>query len=172
MKTQLILLILGLLISAGCYAQNKYPDGISKVKGEQFQISYTGLNKDLIVVYNLKSKYTKGGPVSDNPNAFPFRQEDIHFDVPAAKAIIQQVLKLKLEKLRQNEDFINIGFTFEPSGKLTDIGYGVKKGTLISLKDIAEIDARFRSTTRATYTGTTYKDYKVLMYSLGTTWFY
>jgi len=171
MKTQLFLIILGVLISTGCYAQNKYSEGISKVKGEQFQVSYTGLDKDVIVVYNLKNKYTKGIPLTDNPNALPLRREDIHFDVPAAKAIIQGVLKPKKEQLRQNENIISVQLIFERSGELSDIAYGLKRNTLISLKDIAEIDARFRSTISATYTGTAYKDYKVLTYSLGITWF-
>jgi len=166
MKKQLFLLILSLLISTGCYAQNKFPEGISKVRGEQFQVSHTGLNNDRIVVYNVKGKHTKGGPVSDNPNALPYEREDIHFDIPAAKAIIREVLKLKTKELRQNEDFPLVILQFEQSGKLTDISYGFKKGTLISLEDIAEIDARLRRTIKATYTGITYKDYKILMYSL------
>jgi len=164
MKTQLFLIILGLLISAECYAQNKYPEGISKVKGEQFQISYTGMEKDLIVVYNVRSKYAEGGPKSDNP---PPKREDIHFDVPAAKAIIQQVLELKYEKLHQNEDFVNVQLIFERSGKLTGISYGLKKNTLITLEDVAEIDTRLRKTVIATYTGRDIKDHKIFLYSLG-----
>jgi len=167
MKKQLFLLILSLLISTGCYAQNKFPEGISKVKGEQFQVSHTGLNNDRIVVYNVKSKYAKGAVITDNPNALRLKREDIHFDITAANAIIREVLKPKAKKLRQNEDFPLVIFKFERTGKLTDISYGLKKNTLINLKDIAEIDTRLRRTIRATYTGITYKDYKVLMYSLG-----
>ena len=167
LKNQIFLTILGVLLTTGCYAQNKYSEGISKAKGEQFQITYTGLDNDLIVISNVKNKYAKGGPVSDNPNALPFRREDIHIDVPAANAIIQQVLKPKNEKLHQNEDFVNVLFRFERSGKLSDISFGLKPNTLISLEDIAEIDARLRGIISATYTGKAYKDHKTFMYSLG-----
>jgi len=166
MKTPISLIILGLLISTGCYAQNKFPEGISKVKNEQFQVEYTGIENELILVYNVKSRYTKGGSLSDNPLVLPFSQDDIHFDITAANAIIQKVLKPKNEKLHQNEDFVHVIFKFEQSGKLTDISYGFKKGTLISLEDIAEIDARLRKNITASFTGKAYKDYKFLIYYL------
>jgi len=167
MKNQLILIILGLLISTGCYVQNKYPEGVSKVRGEQFKIEYTGLENDRIVVYNLKGKLAQGEPISDKPYALRLKREDIHFDITAAKTIIREILKPKAKELRQSEDFPLVILHFERTGKLTDISYGFKKGTLVSLKDIAKIDARLRRTIRATYTGITYKDYKLLMYSLG-----
>ena len=167
MKTHLILITFGILIGTGCYAQNKFPEGLSEVKNEQFQITYTGLNKDLIVVYNVKGKHAKGGPASEKLYPLPYKREDIHFDKSAAYAIIQNVFNLKKEKLHQNDDFVTIGIEFEGSGRISDIDYGMKKGTLISLADIAEIDARLRKSITATFTGEVYKEYKFLRYSLG-----
>lgn len=167
MKNKLIFLIL-VVLSTGCYAQNKYLEGLSKVNGEQFQITYSGPDNDFIVVYNVKSKYSKRVTASDNPRAQLVKREDFHFDKPAVKAIIQQVLKTKKQKLDQNEDFVHIEFVFEPSGKLADISYGVEKRTLISLDDLAEIDARLRKSINATFTGNAFKDYKFLSYSYGT----
>ena len=85
-------------------------------------------------MYNVKSKHADGGPISDNPNALPLRRKDIHFDVTATNAIIQEVLKPKIGMLHQNEEFVNVGITFERSGKISDIGYGLKPNTLISLE--------------------------------------
>jgi hypothetical protein len=51
------------------------------------------------VVNNVKSKYAQGVKASDKPLPLPLKREDIHFDVPAANAIIQQVLKPKYNKL-------------------------------------------------------------------------
>ncbi|NEU10161.1 hypothetical protein GZH53_17690 [Flavihumibacter sp. R14] len=167
MRIQLFFITLGSLISVGCYAQNMFKEGVSKVKNEQFKIEYAGLDNDMIVIYNLKSKHAKGGPVSDNPLAAPLKREDFHFDRSAAYAIIQGIVKAKLENLRKNEDFVQVILTFEKSGKLTDIGYGLKKTTLVSLGEIAEIDARLRDSIVATFTGNTYKEYNFLIYSLG-----
>jgi hypothetical protein len=167
MKSKIFLAIVGALLSTGSNAQTKFSEGISKVKGEQFKIEYTGLDRDLIVVYNVKSKHADGGPISDNPNAFPLKQEDIHFDVPAARAVIQKVLKPKNVMLHQNEEFVNVGITFERSGRISDIGYGLKKGTVISLEEIAEIDALIRKSITASFTVSTSKDYKFLIYDLG-----
>ena len=171
MKNQLFTIALGVLIISGCYAQNKYSEGISKANGERFQITYTWPDKDLMVISNVKNKYEKGGPGSDNPNALPMRREDIHFDVPAAKAIIQQVLKPKYENLHKNEDFVHVDLIFESSGELSDITFGVMKNTLVSLEDLAEIDARLRNTLSATYTGREFKDHKIFIYNLGSTFF-
>ena len=167
MKKSLILIILSVLITTGCYAQNKYPQGISKIKGEQFRISNSGLENDLIVVCNLKNKYALGGPNPENPNAPEYKREDIHFDVPAAKAIIHMVLQGKKEKLQQNEDFVHVDLIFKRSGKLSDVAYAVKKNTLITLADIAEIDAQLRNTLRATFTGNAYKEHRIFNYDFG-----
>lgn len=156
-----------LVLASGCNAQNKYPKGVSNVNGETFQISYTGPDNDFIVVYNVKSKYS-GVAASDNPHALLVKREDIHFDVSAVKAIIQQAFKTKKEKLHSNKDFLHIEFNFERSGKLSDISYGVEKKTLISMEDLANIDTRLREVIRATFTGNAFNDYKYLSYSFGT----
>lgn len=124
MKNQLFTIVLGVLIITGCYAQNKYSEGISKANGERFQITFTWPDKDLMVISNVKNKYEKGGSGSDNPNALPMRREDIHFDVPAARAIIQQVLKPRYKELNKCEGFLYVGLIFESSGKLSDISFG------------------------------------------------
>jgi hypothetical protein len=168
MKTLLIILTLGTLTCAGCYAQNKFPEGVSTVKNEQFKIEYTDWDKDFIVVYNVKSRHTKAGPESDDSFAPPIKRDDIHFDKTAPYTIIQKVLKPRLEKLHKNEDFVHIILVFEKSGKLSDVSYGLKKSTLISLEEIAEIDTRLRNSIVAAFTGDDYKKYKFIIYRLGT----
>ncbi|NEU09411.1 hypothetical protein GZH53_13885 [Flavihumibacter sp. R14] len=87
--------------------------------------------------------------------------------MPAAKAIIQKVLQGKKEKLQQNEDYVHVDLIFERSGKLSDITYAVKKNTLITLADLAEIDAQLRFTLGATFTGNAYKEHKIFNYDFG-----
>lgn len=149
------------------YAQTKLLPG--KLKGKYHSYIVSKIPKNIgdtgkfIGIENKVNKYPTGIPYSVEEKKRTFLpmdpKKDIHVDNNIIKQVVLSVLNYKLEALKKNKETLSIIFVFEPSGKLTDIGFFPKEKTIISLEDIENIDTKLRQTVKVTFTGTQYKYY-------------
>ncbi|MFD2556314.1 hypothetical protein [Sphingobacterium tabacisoli] len=59
--------------------------------------------------------------------------------------------KRKIEALNNTKERLMLTFYFAPDGKILDLTFGVKTGTLLTLDEIASIDRDLRDQYRATF---------------------
>ena len=169
---KIIFLLTIVFIQSACYAQTRLVPGELKGKSETFNIDNVSIQVNGIKRIGIDSKsnkYNNGIPYSKaekDPRFLPMNFErDIHVDNDAIKEIVYTVLSKKLAALKANKEDMNIIFKFEPSGKLTDLGYTLKANTLITLEEIESIDLQLREKIKATFTGKQYLQYIAIMYN-------
>jgi hypothetical protein len=120
-----------------------------------------------IGVNSKSNKYSKGIPYPKIKHPLPINQNtDIHVDKNAVRQIINEVLNVKLGALKRNKENIDVAFDFYPNGAIADVGYTLRKNTVITLQDIEEVDQRLRSTIKATFTGRAYLQYEAIYYPI------
>lgn len=158
------------LIVWHCNAQQKIIPGEIKGSTDTFIVSKVQQfdSAKHIGIYSKSNKYNKGIPYSraEKSGAFlPMNPKtDIHVDNNAIKQIIFDVLNKKLEALHDNKEHINLILKFEPTGKMTDIIFDIKDGSLINIQEIEKIDHQLRAKVKATFTGKQYLQYVAINY--------
>ena len=165
---KIIFLLLICFICIQSSAQTRLIPGELKGKQDTFIIQKLDEPWDTIkyiIVSSKSNKYSQGIPRPKVRHLLPVNQNmDIHVDKNAVKQIIDEVLSQKLAALHKGKEKIDVAFDFHPNGELTDISYGLRENTLITLQDIEEIDQRLRSAIRATFTGRAYLQYEAIYY--------
>ena len=116
--------------------------------------------KKHIIVSAASNKYDKGIPYPKKPIPFPINPRDIHVNKQDVKPIIYNVLYNDPSNLRRNKEIIDIDFIFKPNGEVTDIVFGLRENTLITIQEIEDIDQQLRANIKATFTGTRQLQYE------------
>jgi hypothetical protein len=176
MKKLIFIFLIGCFIIP-CSAQTRLVAGEMKAKHDTFivkEIDSKLLMDSIkrIVVYSKSNLYNKGIPYSEaekNRRFLPMNpKKDTHVDNGAVKQIVYNVLNNKLSALKKNAETMDLILVFHPDGKLTDVAFGLRENTLVTLQDIEEIDRRLRTEIKASFTGKQYAYYIAINYYIPT----
>lgn len=167
MKKIFLLTTMVFVIQVILTAQEKFVQGNIHIGHDIYDIRIND-EYPIIGISNL-SKNKKAVPQPSRggyvEGVLPIEEEDKHADTVLAKSIIMDVLKSKLVALRENKDFIKVSYVFYQNGEVMNIDYILPQHTLITPREIAEIDHRLRKEIKAWFTGRDYKEYPAIYYN-------
>ncbi|RQP15756.1 MAG: hypothetical protein EAS52_14040 [Parapedobacter sp.] len=163
MKHPIIFVILAFLSSA-VIAQDKFAEGKMIVDGTSFEISFP--RTENMVVSSSLPQYKNGYPLTKSPTPpLPIRDGDMIVDTLTDRKIIYKVLKDKIEKLKMNGEQLTIRYVFGQDGNVLDISsYSLPKNTLITPKELAQIDKCLREKVKATFKEREYIEFPAIRY--------
>ena len=147
-------------------AQERFTVGTYTVDGRDFRVRLSRTNSSRMGVISALPQYTDGYPQPKQP--FPplgIRPGDMKVDTTVDRKVFCEVLKNKLEALRENSEIITISYVFEHNGEVLDItDYTFPRNTIITPKELALIDKRLRREVKASFKGREYLQHPVIYY--------
>ncbi len=145
-------------------AQDKFVEGKMTIDGTSFEISFP--RTENMVVSSSLPKYKNGYSLPKSPTPpLPIRDGDMKVDTLTDRKIIYKALEGKLEKLKMNDEQLTIRYVFGQDGNVLDISsYSLSKNTLISPKELAQIDKCLRENVKATFNGREYLEFPAIRY--------
>lgn len=129
-----------------CPAQSKLVPGEIKAAKDTFVVFKIPQFDSTrhIGIYSKSNKFKNGVPYSSEEKSKTFLpmnpKKEMHVDFNAIKQIIYSVLNKKMDALEKNKEQISLTCEFEPSGKMVDATFNLKKNTLINISEIEKID--------------------------------
>jgi hypothetical protein len=169
MKERIIYCLFISVLFISCKAQKPLRTGIVNYKDKAFKIYTSGVNASGKIIHYFGIQ-EKDGKYIDSlpPNAKPYywlipiEKNEVVFDEQRITEIVKEVLKDKLNKLHQQEEYLGIRFYFDKDGSIGMISMLAKNPTIISVKEIYQIQANLKKEIKATFKGNAWKDYGVI----------
>lgn len=156
-----------LLLNLTVSAQDNFSEGKYTVGDRTFETNFMGNGgSDGLLVIARLPQYKEGYPWPEGPNLpLMVRRRDMKVDTVIDRKIIYEVLDNKLETLRRKGEEITISYAFGPDGNVVDISsYSLARNTIITPKELALIDKRLRTSVTASFKGSDYLNWKVILF--------
>jgi|GEM_PF-1919894 len=154
------------MLFSAAMAQEKFTEGKLTTGNKTFEVAYSNIDPNNMIVISRLPQYKKGYP---RPNTsappLPIRKGDMKVDTVLDRTIIYEVLKDKLEALKNNREKFIIYYVFGQDGNVVDIpSYNLFRYTSITPKELALIDKRLRKEVKTTFKGRNYLQFPVIEY--------
>ncbi|GEM_PF-1455265 len=147
------LLFVALFIGFGCqlFAQQAIISGIYTLDTVEYRVASPSEYGTILISRTQQTKMRENRTiVNDIPLDYirtRMSNEEVY------KQIVKDVLgSAKVNALKNAGEQLNFYFYFEPTGKILNLDFNVKAGTLLTLNDIANIDRALREKYTATFT--------------------
>lgn len=166
--TRFITLLGFILLCFQVFAQKLKPGTNVKLNDEIFTVKEYERIPNRISIINSNNRYVRNGiPKSKKGfDAPPISRKDLHFDNEKYQSIINDVFKSNRSLLRSRKETASVSTIFQKNGDLSDILHiSMKKGTIITASELADLIKRLKAEIKMTFTGKEYLDHPVIIYN-------